>query len=116
MLKQPDFFYSQPSTLPKEVLATFYLSTTFGLSFMISSVAPTRRSSFYAYLITKIGNRNLKITFYRDLQEMSVVRSCPLRAFRYVETFSLNKSVHGKSVRLNEVSATGDVCYRQVSL
>ena len=27
---------------------------------MISSVAPTRSSTFYAYLITKIGNRNLK--------------------------------------------------------
>ena len=26
---------------------------------MISSVAPTRKSTFYAYLITKIGNRNL---------------------------------------------------------
>ena len=36
MLKQPNFFYSQPSTLPKEPIAKFYLSTTFGLSFMIS--------------------------------------------------------------------------------
>ena len=27
---------------------------------MISSVAPTQSSTFYAYLITKIGNRNLK--------------------------------------------------------
>ena len=27
---------------------------------MISSVAPTRLSTFYTYLITKIGNRNLK--------------------------------------------------------
>ena len=26
---------------------------------MIYSVAPTRSSTFYAYLITKIGNRNL---------------------------------------------------------
>ena len=50
MLKQPNFFYSQPSTLLKEALATFYLSTTFGLSFMISSVAPTGSSTFYAYL------------------------------------------------------------------
>ena len=59
MLKQPNFSYSQPSTLPKEALAKFYLSTTFGLSFMISSVAPTRSSISYAYLITKIGNRYL---------------------------------------------------------
>ena len=41
MLKQPDFFYSEPSTLPKEALAKFYLSTTFGLRFMVSSVVPT---------------------------------------------------------------------------
>ena len=27
---------------------------------MIISVAPTQSSTFYAYLITKIGNRNLK--------------------------------------------------------
>ena len=38
----------------------FYLSTTFGLRFKISSVAPTRSSNFYAYLITKSGNHNLK--------------------------------------------------------
>ena len=60
MLKQPNFFYNQPSTLPEKALAKFYLSTTFGLSFMISYVAPARSSTFYAYLITKIGNRNLK--------------------------------------------------------
>ena len=40
MLKQPDFFYSQPFTHLEVALAKFYLSTTFGLSFMISSVAP----------------------------------------------------------------------------
>ena len=44
MLKQPNLFYSQPSTLPKDAHAKFYLSTNFGLSFMISSVAPTRLS------------------------------------------------------------------------
>ena len=41
--------------------AKFYLSTTFGLRLMISSVARTRLSTFYAYLITKIGNRNVKV-------------------------------------------------------
>ena len=46
MLKQANYFYSQPPTLPKDAP---YLSTTFGLSFMISSVAPTQLSSFYAY-------------------------------------------------------------------
>ena len=48
MLKQPNFFHNQPSALPKEVLARFYVSTTFGLSFMTHSVAPTRSSTFYA--------------------------------------------------------------------
>ena len=43
MLKQPNFFHSQPSTLPKEALAKFYLSMAVGLSCMISSVARTDR-------------------------------------------------------------------------
>ena len=69
VLKQPNFFYSQPSTLPKEAPAKFYLSTTFGLSFMISSVAPTRSSISSADLITKIGNHNLKTAqFYKRNQ------------------------------------------------
>ena len=59
MPKQPNFFYSQAATLPKDAPAKFYISTGFGLRFMISSVAPTRSSTFYAYLITKIGNCNL---------------------------------------------------------
>ena len=69
--KATKFLLSQPSTFPKEALAKFYLSTTFSVSFMISSttfsvsfmissVAPTRSSTSYAYLITKIENRNLK--------------------------------------------------------
>ena len=61
MLKQPNFFYSQSSTLPQDAPAKFCLSTTFGSSFAVSSVAPTRSSTFCAYLITKIGNRNLKV-------------------------------------------------------
>ena len=63
ILKQPNFFHSQPSTLPKDAPVKFYRSKAFGLSVMISSVAPTRLSTFYAYLMTRIGNRNLKITF-----------------------------------------------------
>ena len=39
--KATKFLLQSASTLPKEALAKFYLSTTFGLSFMISSVAPT---------------------------------------------------------------------------
>ena len=52
MLKQQNFFQSQPSTLPNNVPAKFYLSTTLGLICTISFVAPTRSSTFYAYLIT----------------------------------------------------------------
>ena len=48
MLKQTNFFYSQLFTLPKEALVKFYLSTAFGVSFMISTVAPTRSSTSYA--------------------------------------------------------------------
>ena len=59
MLKQLNFFYSQPSTLPRDAPTKFYLSTSFGLSSMISSVAHTR--SLIPYLITKIGNRKLKV-------------------------------------------------------
>ena len=62
MLKQPNFFNIKLSTLPEQALVKFYLSTTFGLSFMISSVAPTRWSTSYTYLIIEIGNRNLKST------------------------------------------------------
>ena len=36
---------SQPSVVSEEVLARSYLSTTFGLSFMISSGNPTRSSA-----------------------------------------------------------------------
>ena len=60
-LKHPDFFYSQPSALPKNATAKFYLSTTSGLNIMISSVANTRLSTSYKYLIAKIGNRILSV-------------------------------------------------------
>ena len=80
MLKQPKFFHSQPSTLPKDAPAKFYLFTTFGLSFMISSVAPIRSSTSYTYLITKTGNRNLKVKILafpdsRDMYNLSVACS-----------------------------------------
>ena len=61
MPKEPNFFHSQPSTLPKEAPEKFYVSTTFGLSFIISSVAPTPSSTSYAYLVTTIRNCNLNI-------------------------------------------------------
>ena len=63
------FFNSQSSTLPYYAPGKFYLSTTFGLSFMMSSVAPTRSSPFYAYLITKIGNRNLKLLLWKGFTQ-----------------------------------------------
>ena len=34
MLKQPNFFYCQPYTLPKDAPAKFYPSTTFGLNLL----------------------------------------------------------------------------------
>ena len=60
--KTTRFLYSQPSTLPTNAPEKFYVSMTFGLSFMVSSVAPTRSSIFYEYFIIKIGNRNLKVS------------------------------------------------------
>ena len=70
MLKQPNFFHSQPSALPKdapgEAPAHFHLSMSLGFSF-ISSVTPTR-SSIYAYLITKIGNCNVNANI-RELKQ-----------------------------------------------
>ena len=73
MLKQPNLFHSQNSTLAKEALAKFYISTTFGLRFMIRFVAPTRSSTFYAYLVTKIGNRNLKEGHFPEILKIAKV-------------------------------------------
>ena len=56
--KVTKFLLQSASSLPKNTPAKFFPST-FGLRFMISSVAPTRSSAFYACLITKIGIRNL---------------------------------------------------------
>ena len=70
MLKQPNFFYSQPFTLSEEALAKFYLSTTFGLSFIISSVGSTRSSAFYAYSVTKVGNHSLKTVKAQNYNKM----------------------------------------------
>ena len=44
--KKTNFFYSQPSTLPKNATAKFYFSMTVGLSFMIGHAGPTRSSIF----------------------------------------------------------------------
>ena len=60
MLRHPNFFHSESSVLSKDAPAKFHLSATFGLSFMISSVASTCLSTFYTYLITKIRIHNLK--------------------------------------------------------
>ena len=74
MLKQANFFYSQPSRLPKGALAKFYLSTAFGLSFKVSSVPPYGSMIFYAYLITKIGNHNFK--HFKLFFEETMLRNC----------------------------------------
>ena len=49
MLKQPNFFHSQLSTLPKDAPAKVYLPTSLGSSFVISSGTPTRSLTFYAF-------------------------------------------------------------------
>ena len=59
-LRHPNFFHSEPSVLSKDAPAKFHLSATFGLSFMINSVASTCSPTFYTYLITKIRIHNLK--------------------------------------------------------
>ena len=61
LLKRLNFFYNQSSTLPKDAPAKFYLSTAFDVSFMISSVAPNRSSTFYAYLRRLKSEKNSKI-------------------------------------------------------
>ena len=62
MPEQPNFFCCQPSTLPK-----FYLSATFGLSFMISSVAPSRSSISYTYLLTNIGKQHYVTAKFNEI-------------------------------------------------
>ena len=47
------FYTSEGHTADRD-RAKFHLRTTFDLRLMISSVAPTRLSTFYAYLITNI--------------------------------------------------------------
>ena len=119
MLKQPNFFQSQPFTLPKGAPAKFYLSTTFSLSFVISSVVPTRLSTFYADLATKIGNRNLKFGWfmcclwtqtlllkspispmYCSLQPEQVMQYITLFEVQLIVTFVLNFVFDGLKVML----------------
>ena len=50
--KRTKFFYSHV-VLPNDTPAKFILSATFGLSFMRSSAAPNRSSTFYTYLNIK---------------------------------------------------------------
>ena len=77
MLKQPNFSDSQSSTLPKDAPVKFYLSTTFGLSFMISSVAPTRSSTFYAYFgFTHKSETVTLIEFWYHFSEICCRSSC----------------------------------------
>ena len=84
MQKQPNLFYGQHATLPKDALAKFYISTAFGLSFMISSVAPTRSSTFCTYLITKSETVTLTKT-----SQMLITSS-------HTALFKTEKSMHGK--------------------
>ena len=76
MPEQPNLFLQQPTTLPKDALAKFSLSTTFGLSFMISSVVLTQSSDFYAYLITKVETLALNELSSVLLKVSQLVASC----------------------------------------
>ena len=40
MLKQPNFFHNQPSTLPEDTPEKFYLSMTFGFKFYDKLCSP----------------------------------------------------------------------------
>ena len=64
MLKQTNFFNSQPSKLPINAPTKFYLSTTSSLSFRISSVALNQSSSFYGYPVTESGIVTYQKVFY----------------------------------------------------
>ena len=57
--KATKFLFQSVFCTSKGSTSMFYLSMAFGLSFVISSVAPTQLSTFYAYLIARIGKRNL---------------------------------------------------------
>ena len=91
MLKQSNFFYSQPYTFTNEALAKFYLSMSFGLSFIISSVAPTRSTTSYAYLMTKIRNRNLKSVFCLTVDFKKVVSDLFDASSTLVESESIKR-------------------------
>ena len=69
MLKQPNFFYSQPFTLLKGTPPKFNLSTTFGLSFMISYVAHTQSSTFTYILSIKQGSLLSPVASHRNKDE-----------------------------------------------
>ena len=77
MLRNPNFFHSEPSVLSKDAPAKFHLSATFGLSFMISSVASTCSPTFYIYLITKlrIHNQSILTEFIKILVTFLVPKS-----------------------------------------
>ena len=115
MLKQSNFFYSQPSTLSKEALAKFYLSTTFGLSF-INSVAPTRSSTFYAYLITKSETVTLKPDFHSHI---SLVASDVFR-MRHAQSSETSRSGRKnifRSVRIgsSDISTSAKFSYSETN-
>ena len=67
MLKQQISFTVSLLHFQRTHLQWFTFLQPFISSFMISSVAPTRSSAFYAYLITKIGKRNLNGGLYMYL-------------------------------------------------
>ena len=76
MPEQPNLFLQSAYYTSEGRTCKVSLSTTFGLSFMISSVVPTQSSDFYAYLITKVETLALNEPSSVLLKVSHLVASC----------------------------------------
>ena len=102
ILKQPNFFHSQPSTLSKEALCKVLPFGDLWFIFMISSVAPTRSSTSYALLVTKIGNRNLKTRNINHGNKFPLKQELPRSSNQNLNSLSGKRtSDHGAHCRIN---------------
>ena len=72
MPKQPNFFHSQPSTLPREPLAKFYLSMTFDLTpFRLGfcqpkKTGPAPNMAISRQMMMKLGKDILWVEIFRN--------------------------------------------------
>ena len=88
MQKQLNFFYSQPSALPEDAPAKFYLSMKFGLRFMINSVAPARSSTSYFLMEQCLATFFVQILSLRKIKSSSLDMIYIINAFDFQETNS----------------------------